>query len=431
MNMIRPQDQLVPGEIQRSPNRILGFFLHFMLPLAVLACGVALTVYLMKTSPEAQPRKKQPTATLVEVRQVQSGAQQTVINGMGEIIPAREIELKPRVSGEVVDVNAEFLPGGYFKTGQTVLKIDPVDYSLVIQQLESEAAKAESDLALEMGNQHIAKKEFAILNESVSPEERALILRQPQLAKLLASRSFAQSKLAQARLDLARTEITAPFNSVVESRNVDRGAKVTESTVLANLVGTDAFWLRLTIPVEQLQWITIPANSGEAGSTVKIFTQSDSEPEHFRTGQVIRLAASLEAQGRMAQLLVEVEDPLCRKAENTDKPRLLLGSYVRAEIEGIEIASGIRIDRAEIHDGNNIWLMDDEGRLAIRQVDITFRNRDQVIVRDGIADGERLVISALASPIAGLPLRLADDEKAPDDRGAGKQGKPEQTPERE
>jgi RND family efflux transporter MFP subunit len=408
--------------MQRSPNRMVGFFLHILLPIAALACGVAITLYLMKTAPEAQPRKKTPTATLVEVRKVQAGAQQTVINGMGEIIPARDIELKPRVSGEIVAINAEFLPGGYFHTGQTMLKIDPADYALVIRQLESEAAKAESDLALEMGYQQIAKKEFALLNESVRPEERALILRQPQLDKLKASQTFAQARLAQARLDLARTEIQAPFNSVIESRNVDRGAKVTESTVLARLVGTDAFWLRLTIPVEQLQWVQIPANSNEVGSTVRVFTQGNNGPDHFRIGRVIRLAASLEAQGRMAQLLVEVDDPLCRKAENADKPRLLLGSYVRAEVEGTGIASGISIDRADIHDGNTIWLMDDEDRLAIRTVDIAFRNRDQVIVREGITEGEYLVTSSLASPVAGIPLRLAGDEKQADKLGQGKRG---------
>ncbi len=409
MNSRRPEDHTTPEEMQRSPNRIVGFFLHILLPIAVLACGAAITLYLMKTSPEARPRKKPPMATLVEVRTVQAGPQQTVISGMGEIIPAREIELKPRVSGEIVAINAEFLPGGYFDTGQTMLKIDPADYSLVLRQLESEAAKAESDLALEMGYQQIAKKEFELLNESVRPEERALILRQPQLDKLKASQTFAQARLAQARLDLSRTEIQAPFNSVVESRSVNTGAKVTESTVLARLVGTDAFWLRLSIPVEQLQWVSIPSSSNEAGSTVRVFTQGGNGPEHIRMGRVIRLAASLETQGRMAQLLVEIDDPLCRKPENSGKPRLLLGSYVRAEIEGTGIASGISIDRSNLHEGNTIWLMDEEDRLAIRTVDIVFRNRHQVIVRDGVTDGERLVISSLASPIAGIPLRLADD----------------------
>jgi RND family efflux transporter MFP subunit len=428
MNMIQ-QKQTIPGEVQRRPNRIIGFILHFLLPIAALACGIAITVYLMKTSPEAKPGKRPPTATLVEVQKAMVMPQQAIISGMGEIVPAREIELKPRVSGEIIQLSEEFIPGGYFLAGEKILKIDPVDYTLVLLQLESEAAKAESDLSLEMGNQRIAEKELAILNESVSPVEKALILRKPQLDKLQASKDFAEAKLSQARLNLQRTEIEAPFNSVINSRNVNLGTRVTESTVLAHLVGTDSFWLRLTLPVDQLQWVNIPTTNDEEGSTVRIYSQQGNDATSFRTGKVIRLAASLEEQGRMAQLLVSVDDPLCRKEENRGKPQLLLGSYVRAEIEGKTIENGITIDRANIHDGSHIWLMDKDGSLEIRPIEITFRNREKVIVKDGISAGERIITSALASPIAGIPLRLeGQDEKGSvkglENPGQGK-GRPE------
>lgn len=53
--------------------------------------------------------------------------------------------------------------------------------------------------------------------------------------------------------------------------------------------------------------------------------------------------------------------------------------------------------------------MDDEGLLDIRQVEVIFRGRDQVIVNGGMKDAERLVTSALSSPIAGTPLRLQQE----------------------
>ncbi len=115
----------------------------------------------------------------------------------------------------------------------------------------------------------------------------------------------------------------------------------------------------------------------------------------------------------MAQLLVEIDDPLSRKQENRNKPRLLLGSYVQAEIEGTPIESAIRVDRTDIHEGNTVWLMDDNGMLDIREVGITFRGRDHVIVESGLQNGERLVTSALSSPIAGIPLRLKEGKDKP------------------
>lgn len=422
MNMIRPDEQTVPGEIHRKSNKIAGFILHFLLPAVIIACGVAITVYLMRTSPVALPAKRPANATLVEVRAIQSGVQQTRIEAMGEIVAAREIELKPRVGGEVVEISSEFVPGGYFETGATMLKIDQDDYRLVLQRLESEVKKAESDLAIEMGNQSIAAKEFALVNEKVRPEERALILREPQLAKLQASLNVALAQLEQARLDLARTEVKAPFNGVIENRSADLGARVNESSVLARLVGSDEFWLRLTLPVEQLQWLEFPTAATPTGSQVHIYPQGGSD--RFRTGELIRLEAALETQGRMAQLLVKIDDPLCLKPENSTKPKLLLSSFVSATLIGTPIDSAFTLNRAHIHDGNRVYLMDDEGQLQIREVKILFRNRDQVIIAEGLANGERLVVSQLSSPIAGIPLKVAGDKKPPmDGQHQGKKGK--------
>lgn len=403
-------DHTMPGEIQRSQSRLARFALHVLLPLAALLFGVVITFYLLKTGPKAKPGKRPPAAILVEVQQASPGPQVTMISAMGEIIPEKEIEIKPRVSGEITEISKNFLPGGYFLTGEKMLAIDRADYELVTRQLESDVARAESDLALEMGNQRIAEREYKLLDETVSDEEKNLILRIPQLEKLQAARDYAQFKLAQARLNLERTEIKAPFNGVIVSRLVNSGAKITESSVLAEFVGTDVFWLRLTLPVEQLRWLKIPGSREEQGSIVHIFPQGSLDSASSRKGRVIQLLASLEEQGRMAQLLVRIDDPLCRREENRGKPRLLLGSFVRAEIEGVTIESGISVDRSHIHDGSTVWLMDEKGMLDIRPVEVSFRGRDRVIVSSGLEDGDLLVTSALSSPVEGTALRLKGDD---------------------
>ncbi|WP_163336348.1 efflux RND transporter periplasmic adaptor subunit [Desulfopila sp. IMCC35008] len=411
----------VPGEVQHRPNRVLSFFMNFLLPLAALACGIAITWYLLQTGPEAKPKKRPPSSTLVEVMTVQAAPQQTFINAMGEIIPSQEVEVKPRVSGEVLEANPEFLPGGHFRSGETMLRIDRTDYELAAEQLASQALQAKSDLALEMGNQRIASRELTLMGESVSQEEKALILREPQLEKLQAASRYAESKLARARLDLERTEIKAPFNGVVSNRGVVTGARVTESTVLATLVGTDAFWLRLTLPVSQLDWVHIPENRDDQGSIVHIYPQSGKNDDTYRTGEVIRLDAALETQGRMARLLVEIKDPLSLSEENKGKPRLLLGSYVKAEIEGIPVNSGIKLNRAHLHDNDTVWLMDEDGRLEVRPVKVLFRAQDHVILDDSINNGEKIITSSMSSPVPGILLRLeGDTPKTPGMKGMAK-----------
>jgi HlyD family secretion protein len=209
---------------------------------------------------------------------------------------------------------------------------------------------------------------------------------------------------------------------VVHTRNVEVGARVNESSVLATLVGTDAFWLRLTLPVDQLTWLTIPTGAGEKGSEVRIYPQGGSAGA-FRLGEITRLEPALESQGRMAQILVKIDDPLCFLPENRGKPVLLLGSFVRAELLGATVASGISLDRSHLHDGNRVWLMNGEGQLEIREVEVLFRNRGQVVVGKGLQSGERLVTTQISSPVAGIPLRLADSGmKRKGDQPAGAPG---------
>lgn len=410
------QQPLADSE-NRSWLQGLAGFLRFLLPVAVLAVGAAATVWLLQTGPQAKSRPPVPNALLVEVTPIVFAPGRTVVEAMGTVMAARQVELRPRVSGEVVEMTPNLVPGGLFRAGDILLKLDPADYRLMVRQLEGEVAQAESELKLEQGNQDIARREFEILGEVVQEEDLGLVLRQPQLESVRARLETAKARLAQARLDLERTTVQVPFNAVVQSRNVELGARVSETTVLATMVGTDAFWVELAVPVQQLAWLRIPRNGEGDGSTVRLHDPAWG-PEVYRTGQVVRLTAGLEEQGRMARLLVKVDDPLNLRPENARRPKMFIGSYVRAELEGSELATVAKLDRRLLHDGDRVWIMDDENRLEVRPVEVAFRGRETVLIASGLQPGERLVVTDLAAPVPGTQLRTAQMPVAPP-TGAG------------
>jgi RND family efflux transporter MFP subunit len=379
------------------------------LPLAVIAAGAFVALWLMETGPQAKPRPNVRNATLVAVRAVDYSPQQTVITGMGTVAAVCNVDLKPQVSGEIIELNPNLVPGGHFRKGQTLLKIDPTDYRLTVRELATDVAKAESDLQLEQGNQLVAQKEYQLLGETVSDVEEALMLRRPQLENLRATLEAARAKLDRARVDLGRTEIKAPFNAVVQSRAVSVGTRASDATVLATLVDTDAYWVEVSVPVSQLRWIKIPQTDGDPGALVKITDSAAWGDGVSRQGRVIRLKSGLEEQGRMAQLLVRVEDPLSLKPGSAGKPRMLMGSYVRVEIQGQAVASAAAIQREFIRNGNSVWVMTPEGNLAIRPVEIAFRGAEQLLVTGGITSGEQLIITDIAAPVEGMSLRTVDD----------------------
>lgn len=431
---------------------VMRLALRVLLPLAILVGGAILAAHLIATGPEAKQRPPGRRARLVEVAEAAFGPQPAVIEAMGTVGPAVSVDLHPRVGGEVVEVSKEFVPGGRFRAGDAILQIDKEDYALalerqrlaaeqadlaadqsdlVLEQRQSAVARTEGELKLELGQQDIARREYELLGEDVGDASEELVLRQPQFHTAQAAEQAAkaavkeadvackaaraaakeaQNALRRAELDLQRTAIRAPFNALVQSRGVNLGATVSTTTVLATLIGTDAYWVEVSVPVDQLPWIRIPRTTDEPGAAVRVFDEAAWGPDRFRTGCVCRLAGDLEEQGRMARLLVAVEDPLALAEANRGQPALLIGSYVRVEIEGTTIPSAAPVSRSLLRDGDNVWIMTPADELEIRPVTVAFRGRDQVLVTGGLKAGDRLVVTDLAAPVDGMSLRLRTDE---------------------
>jgi hypothetical protein len=126
---------------------------------------------------------------------------------------------------------------------------------------------------------------------------------------------------------------------------------------------------------------------------------------------VIRLRSDLDEKGRMARVLAAVDDPL--GLADAERPALLLGAFVRAEIQGRRLKNVLALDRNWLRDGDVVWVMDSAGKLAIRRPQIVYRGTDQVFIRDGVEAGDRIVTSNLAVAVTGMPLRTAGKRERP------------------
>jgi RND family efflux transporter MFP subunit len=312
--------------------------------------------------------------------------------------------------GQIVNVSSDVIPGGIVRAGQKLIEIDHRDYEILVRQRKSDVAKALRDLKVEEGNQAVAKQEYELLGEIISEEDRELVLREPQLASMKAAQESAKAALEKAQLDLARCDIFTPFNAIIQEKQVDFGATVTANSNLVSLIGTDEAWIEVKVWIDQLKWLTIPQTNGDAGSKVTIFNTLAWGADRFRSGRVLCLNGELEAQGRMARLLVVVDDPFCLKPQNRDLPQLLMGSYVSAEIEGRTLKSVYPIKRSHLRDDDTVWLQNDADQLEIRHVKIVFRDSDQVYINEGLTESEKLVVTDIAAPVEGMPLRIAGAE---------------------
>ncbi len=402
-------------------GRLFSTVLGVVLPIAVIAAAAYGAYELLRTAPKAERRPAKRVATAVEIRNVHAAQEQIHITAMGTVIPAREVTLQPLVSGELIRVSKNLVPGGRVVAGEQLVQIDPRDYELAIEEAQSGIAQAEYELKLEQGYQEIAKREWELLGDEANADslDKELALRKPHLAKALAAVLAARASLDKAKLALERTTIRAPFNGIITSKSVDTGARVTTQTQIATLVGTDEYWVQVALPTEQVRWVDYGEENRDKGSAVEIRQHLSADIAVTWTGTVSRLLGDLEDEGRMARLLVTVTNPLGGRAESSDEYPLLIGAYVEVEITGPSLPAVVKLARHELRNGDTVWIMRN-GVLDIQPVDIVFGNRNHVFVRNSIGQGDQLVTSDLPAAVLGMPLRLLSDAPLPQGQHTGK-----------
>jgi len=144
------------------------------------------------------------------------------------------------------------------------------------------------------------------------------------------------------------------------------------------------------------------------GSPVRI-TNDDAWGENtYRRGHVFRIIGRLEEQSRLAQVLVEVQDPLGRSKQKSNKPRLILGSFVELRIKGRELQDVAVIDPAYVREDDTVWVMNEQDRLEIRDVALRFRGQDRAYVASGLKEGDQVVTTNLSAPVADMRLRTSE-----------------------
>ena len=324
---------------------------------------------------------------------------------MGTVVPATEVELKAQVGGPVIWTSPDLVEGGIVQRGQTLVKIDPIDYELALTAKNALLETAVADLKAEQGKQEVARTEWEILGlgKDATELDRELALRQPQLAQKKAGLGAARAEVRQAELALERTVIRAPFNAIIRSTDIDVGAQVTNQTTLARLAGTDSFYVEALIPQDRIDWVQLPDSSPYPGSAVSINTGTGK----VREGRTFKLLGDLESSGRLARLLIEVKNPLDLGSTSSERRPMLLGDYVSMNIEGRTIEEVFNIPRQYLRDGNLIYTVDGESRLRIKRVDVVWRDVVSIVAK-GLTPGERLVVSDLPAAVEGMNVRIAE-----------------------
>ena len=391
----------------REPDEKIGtgrLLLRAAVVVAVLVAGMFVMVSLVLSGPEAKKKPTDETSPIVETVTVSPATQRVDVVASGTVVPARQVLIAAEVGGRVTWINPDLEPGGRFPAGQALLKVDARDYQLAVEQQTAQVTLARTELELEKSRRRVAAKEWEAFGET--PPEGSVAIRDPQIKAAEGAVKAAESGLRRTKLAVSKTGLKTPFAAMVLTRQVDLGQLVGPGTPLATLVGTDEFWVQVTIPFDRLGWFAIPGVAGvpEGQGAIATVRQRVGDEVIERTGRVVRLAGDVDPVGRMAKVLVAIDDPLGLAADEPGLP-LLLNSYVDVAIEGKAVDAVSEVPRTAMRGDDEVWRVED-GKLEVTPVDVIWKRRKTVLVR-GLPAGAEVITSPVPAAVDGMAVRPA------------------------
>ena len=390
---------------------MLNRLLKALLPPLVL--GIALTgAYVMWLNrPPVETRTPVVAPPSVRVQQVAFESVDLTVTSQGTVQPRTTSQLVPEIAGNVINVSPSFAVGGFFEEGDILLEIDTYDYRQALITGQSQLAQARLRLAQEEAEAEMARREWEELGGG---NANALTLREPQVEDARAAVASAEAAIDRARRDLERAQVRAPYAGRVQSKDVDVGQFVNRGTAVGRIYAVDSAEVRLPLPDEELAYLDVPMSyrgtQQQAGPAVVL--SADFAGRRFTwEGRIARTEGEIDAVSRMVHVVAEVDDPYA-PGSDPSRPPLAVGMFVEAEISGRRVDDVVVLPWAALNGRDQVLIVDDDGRLRFRQIEILRSTTESVLVRSGLSEGELVSISALDAVIDGMAVQIAEGAPA-------------------
>ena len=379
---------------------------------AILSIGALIASALLLSRPAPERITTPRLAPLVTATLMTPRSTPLVVEGTGTVRPAAEITLSAEVGGRVVVVSPKLVRGGVFSAKDTLFKLDDQSYRNAVSVAQAEVEQRKVDVALAAQNQLIAQREYELLKQrlgSDAPPDTSLAAQlarqQPQYEAAEASLYRAEAQLADAELNLERTAVLAPFSGRVRSEAVDIGQFISPGQAVADIYGTEAVEVDISLSTRQAALIDGLWTDDGAGRTPAVVRSEFGGSWHEWSGFVDRASGALDEATRTVQIVIRVPDPFDASAI---RPPLLVGSYVRSRIAGRAVGAHYAIPRTALRDGPSVWTATTQGTLVSLPVEVIQEIQDTVFILANIGDTTRVIVSDLAVMTEGMKIRVDD-----------------------
>lgn len=419
-----------------------------------IALGVGAAAWLISTAEPPARIDQSERSVVARIVIAEMTRVRATVRGYGNVQAARNWEAVAEVPGTIVWRHPDLETGNVITEGTKVLRIDPTGYELAIAQAEADLAALEADaaqldvdeantsrlLALEEDRLTLAEAELARVRDlsergvaaqsTLDAQERTTLqvrrgveelrnanaLIPSRRARLEAQVARTRTILARATRDLDKTNISAPFDLRVSEVRVEHHQFVSagQSLVTADDIGQAE--ITAQIPVDSFRRLLSGA-TGNGPMTISDLSErfADiaaevrlvSDPSQTWTGRLVRVESALDPQARSVPAIIAVDDPYAGANPPLRLP-LVPNMYVEVILTGPEEPARITLPDGAIHEGNVVYLRNEEGRLEVRTVSVDWRQSGIVVLDGGIAADEEVIVDDLMPAIPGMIVKPAE-----------------------
>ena len=329
---------------------------------------------IVMSRPEVPPAEAKPKSPIVvKTVTVANIIAPVRVSSQGNVSAKYRTVLTSRVGGTVLRVSKNFVKGGEFRKGETMLKIEEIDYSNAVAQSKLNLAQAEENLAKEQAAAQNAKSQWVDLGND---KANAIFLRKPQIKRAIASIVAAKQQLKRAKLDLQRTTIVSPFAGKIISVNANIGQFLNSQAVIATIYKKDKYLVEVplsnfAIGLLKLLDETTPNINAEVVL---------SDGREIVAAKFSHTIGAVDVNSRLVNTILQV-----------DSPKLLPGMFINVNLYSDYQIPQFEISKKALYQQDKVFVFV-EDKLEARTVNVINSLKDTVIV-SGLKDGEQLVVS--------------------------------------
>jgi RND family efflux transporter MFP subunit len=329
----------------------------------------------------ADSSKFRPDTIPVKVTKVRKKDFVQKFQATGTLDARQQATVRAKVSGEIQHVYVDI--GDHVQKGQLLIKIQPKDFELKVQQAKAVLVHAKATLQNSKKEMNRMKGLYKAGSATEQNKDKAVTAYRQ--AKAMYQEKLAGKNSAQQQLDY--TSIKAPFSGVITKRNFKEGDYASTGKPAVQVTNLSVMEAKINLPARY-------AGNVEKGLSVSLHFRNQL---HDEEAKVTAVNPKIDADSRTFLVKVTVKNP----DQTLPDGLFFTADFHLPKLKGQPAVPEKAVQKSR---GDNILWVVDHGKAHRRIVQKGAKNGNWVMIRQGVHPGETIAVSGVSSLIDGYPV---------------------------